>query len=84
MGDPTNVALGMRHTSCSSPLSSPLTTSEPTSLSAPRLAVSEKFTVLASSGQVGGEAVLPCVGQAHPVPKYRYTPPPPHSSLQSS
>ena len=44
----------------------------PTSPSAPRLGVSEKFTSLASSTRVGESAVMPCAAQAHPIPKYRY------------
>ncbi|XP_042237762.1 Down syndrome cell adhesion molecule-like protein Dscam2 isoform X3 [Homarus americanus] len=49
-----------------------LVISEPTSLSAPRLAESEKFTSLASLARVGQVGVMTCVAQAHPVPKYRW------------
>lgn len=46
----------------------------PTSPSAPRLAVTEKFTSLVSLTLAGESAVMPCAAQAHPVPRYRYAP----------
>lgn len=44
----------------------------PTSPSAPRLAVTEKFTSLVSTTHAGESAVMPCSAQAHPIPRYRY------------
>lgn len=44
----------------------------PTSPSAPRLAVTKKFTSLVSTTRAGESAVMPCAAQAHPIPRYRY------------
>lgn len=44
---------------------------EPRSLTAPRMALSDKITVGASSAAQGENAVLSCEAQAHPVPVHR-------------